>query len=71
MWNAANMFTPDQQIETELGREVCVDLERLIGEVDLAPDAKAPLSDVVQGLLDQAGLKLTVKQSGINAPLAW
>jgi len=72
MWVPGPIITaPDQQIETEPGKVVPVDLQKLIQEIYVAPDAKPPLMEVVQGLLDQAGLKIEVKQSGVNAPPAW
>lgn len=48
-----------------------VDLKALIHDVYVGPSAAAPLLDVVQKLLDQAGFAVEVKQSGLNAPPAY
>jgi hypothetical protein len=48
-----------------------VDLKALINDVYVGPSAAAPLLEVVQKLLDQAGFAVEVKQSGLNAPPAY
>jgi hypothetical protein len=50
---------------------VNVDLKALIQDVYVGPTAPALLLEVVQKLLDQAGFKIKVKQSGLNAPPAY
>ena len=51
-----------------LGKAVEVDIAALIKDVYVAPDFAPMLIEVVQGLVEQAGLNIEVKQSGVNAP---
>jgi hypothetical protein len=52
------------------GKVVEVDIPTLIKEVYVAPDSRAPLMEVVQRLVEESGLEIEVKQSGVNAPPA-
>ena len=48
-----------------------IDMRSLVNEVYIAPDAPDPLMEVVQRLVDQTGLTVQVKKSGVNAPPAY
>ena len=53
------------------GVPVKIDMRSLVNEVYIAPDAPDPLMEVVQRLVDQTGLTVQVKKSGVNAPPAY
>lgn len=53
------------------GKVLEMDIQTLIKEVYVAPDSRAPLMEVVQRLVEQNGLNIQVKQSGVNAPPAY
>jgi hypothetical protein len=67
VWRALNILAPTSEPIPE-GVVIGVEPVALINEVYIAPNAGPMLVEVVQTLLDQAGLKLEVKQSGVNAP---
>jgi hypothetical protein len=45
-----------------------IDIATLIEDVYVAPDCRPLLVEVVQTLIETAGLMIEVKQSGVNAP---
>jgi len=59
---------PNLEGDTPSCKIIPVDIRGLIEGVYVAPDCSPLLVEVVQGLLEAAGLKLDVKQSGVNAP---
>jgi hypothetical protein len=62
-----NILPSDEQEIAAPGKVIEVDIQTLIKEVYVAPASRVPLMEVVQRLVEQYGLEIEVKQSGVNA----